>query len=64
MSEEGLLLVAGPFATDGEKRGILILDVGSIQEAEPHIKEDPMVKEGRLNYELLEWWTMKGSVIK
>ena len=64
LHEEGLLLVAGPFGGTSDKRGILIIDVGSVAEAEPLVQEDPMVKAGRLNYELLEWWTMKGAVIK
>ena len=64
LADKGLLLVAGPFGGDGDKRGILIFDVGTVAEAEPLVKDDPAVKAGRLNYELLEWWTMKGSVIK
>lgn len=64
LSDKGLLLVAGPFDGHPEKRGILIFDVGTIEEAEPHVKADPMVQAGRLAFELIPWWTMKGSVIR
>lgn len=64
LADEGVLIVAGPFGGNGEKRGILIFDVGSVEEAEPYVKADPMVKVGRLAYELLPWWTAKGTVIK
>jgi uncharacterized protein len=61
MHEKGVLAIAGPFDGGGEKRGILIFDLGSVEEARPYVDEDPMVKAGRLTYELLEWWTMKGA---
>ena len=63
LADKGLLIVAGPFDGDHDKRGILIFDVGTVEEAEPYVKEDPMVKAGRLNYELLPWWTMKGATL-
>ena len=64
LADEGLLIIAGPFDGDNDKRGILIFDVGTVEDAEPHVQRDPMVKAGRLNYELLPWWTMKGAVLR
>ena len=64
LAEEGLLLIAGPFEGDHDKRGILIFDMGSVEEVEPHVKNDPMVQAGRLTYELLPWWTMKGAELR
>jgi len=61
LAEKGILLVAGPFDGDSDKRGILIFDLGSVEEVEPYVQNDPMVKAGRLTYELLPWWTKKGA---
>jgi len=63
-AEEGKINIAGPFGDDTEKRGILIFDVESIEEAEKILAEDPAVKAGRLKYELHPWWGAKGSVLK
>lgn len=60
---KGILLVAGPFGGDTEKRGIVIYDLGHPTLARPYVDADPAVVAGRLDYELLEWWTKKGSVI-
>lgn len=59
----GVILVAGPFGGAGTKRGIVIYDLGNASEAAPYVQRDPAVKAGRLEYELIEWWTKKGSVI-
>ena len=64
LADRGLLIIAGPFDGDYDKRGILIFDVGTVEEAEPLVNDDPMVKAGRLNYELIPWWTMKGATLR
>lgn len=64
LTEKGILHLAGPFGDDGDWRGILILDVATVEEAEKYVKEDPMVKAGRLTYELHKWWGGKGSSLK
>lgn len=64
MSEKGLICIAGPFGDDTEKRGILLFDVETMEEAEAWIKKDPMVIAGRLNYEIHPWWGAKGSILK
>ena len=64
LKEEGKVLVAGPFGDDTEKRGILIFDVATLEEAEEAVKTDPMVQAGRLTYEIHPWWAKKGTVLK
>lgn len=63
-AEEGKINIAGPFGDDTEKRGILIFDVNTLEEAEKILAEDPAVKAGRLKYELHPWWGAKGSALK
>jgi len=64
MAEEGVVLMAGPFGDDTEKRGILIFDVATKEEAENWVNQDPMVKAKRLTYEIHPWWCAKGSKLK
>ena len=59
LAAKGHVLVAGPFGDNGDKRGILILDAGDIEAAKPWVEADPMVKAGRLSFELHPWWTAK-----
>lgn len=57
LAEEGKLIVAGPLGkNDQTYRGIFILDVTSIEEAEQLLVTDPAIKEGLLNYELYKWY--------
>lgn len=63
-AESGQIVVAGPFGDDTEKRGILIFDVDTQEEAEAILKEDPAVKAGRLTYEIHPWWGAKGTILK
>ncbi len=64
LAEQGLVVLAGPFGDDSEKRGILLFDVGSVEEAEKLEADDPAVVEGRLKMEFHPWWTAKGTVLK
>ena len=49
------LLVAGPFGDNGDLRGIFVLRVASLKEAQDLCATDPMVKSGRLLVELHPW---------
>jgi uncharacterized protein YciI len=60
----GKIVVAGPFGDDTDRRGILIMDVETMEEAEAIVKEDPAVQAGRLTYEIHPWWTAKGTVFR
>jgi uncharacterized protein YciI len=55
------LQVSGPFGDDTEKRGILIFDLESVEQAEALIDLDPMVIHKRLSYECHPIWLAKGT---
>jgi len=56
LADEGKLIVAGPFLDNGELRGIFILDVPTLEEAEKLTNTDPAVQSGRLVMELHPWY--------
>jgi len=59
LAEIGKLVINGPlidsFTTNGEIRGIGALKAKSLEEAQELIGTDPMVKVGRLVFELHTW---------
>jgi uncharacterized protein YciI len=59
LGEMGKLVINGPLldslATSGEIRGIGVLKTNSIAEAHELISTDPMVRVGRLIFELHAW---------
>jgi uncharacterized protein YciI len=63
LGEMGKLVINGPlldsFATSGEIRGIGVLKTSSLAEAQELISTDPMVKVGRLIFELHTWMVGK-----
>ena len=63
LGEMGKLILNGPlldsFATGGEIRGIGVLKTSSLAEAQELISTDPMVKVGRLIFELHTWMVKK-----
>jgi len=63
LEEQGLQL-AGPFGDDGEKRGVLLFDLATVEEAALLIDKDPMVIEQRLIYECHPLWLAKGSTLR
>ena len=62
--DDGKILVAGPFGDDGNWRGIFIFDCDTEEEVKALLATDPMIKTGRLDYELHPWWTGMNSVFK
>ena|SRR2546425_3304874 len=54
------LIVAGPFGDNGDLRGIFVLRVASLKEAQDLCATDPMVKSGRLVVELHPWRIPEG----
>jgi uncharacterized protein YciI len=57
MVADGKLVVAGPFMkNDAELRGLFILNVPAIAEAEVLLQSDPAIKEGFLRAELFNWY--------
>lgn len=63
LGEIGKLVINGPlldsFAMSGEIRGIGVLKTESLAEAQELISTDPMVKVGRLIFELHAWMVDK-----
>lgn len=57
LADEGKLAVAGPFMkNDANYRGIFILDVKTIEEAQALLKNDPTIKEKIFEAELIPWY--------
>lgn len=55
--EQGKLVVAGPLGkNDKTYRGIFILNVSTLEEAESLLQTDPAIKEGLLDAELYNWY--------
>ncbi|MDO1501259.1 YciI family protein [Winogradskyella maritima] len=55
--EEGKLIVAGPMQpNDNNYRGIFILDVRTIEEAEKLMQTDPAIKAKYLKPDLYQWY--------
>jgi uncharacterized protein YciI len=62
--ESGKAVAGGPFLDDGNIGGILILNVGSAEEAHSLAETDPMVKVGRLALEIHPWFAARGIMKK
>ena len=66
LGDMGKLVINGPlldsFATSGEIRGIGVLKADSLAEAQELISTDPMVRVGRLIFELHAWMIDKNSL--
>jgi uncharacterized protein YciI len=56
LAAEGKLVLAGPFADDGDLRGIYVFDVATVAEAEALTKTDPAIQAGQLVMELHPWY--------
>lgn len=63
LQRQGLIVVNGPFAdqSDIRLRGMSIFACG-IAEAARHNDDDPLVRAGRLSYDLMEWWVGAGTL--
>jgi uncharacterized protein YciI len=62
MAASGSLVLAGPFAEDGELRGVFIFKVATIDEARALAEADPAVQAGRLVVDLHPWHVPKGAL--
>jgi len=55
--DENKLIVAGPFGkNNNDFRGLFILDVATIKEADALLETDPAIKEGYLKAEFYKWY--------
>ncbi len=64
LAKAGKILVAGPFADDGNWRGIFIFDCPDSLEVKRLLDTDSAIASGRLRYEIHPWWTAKGGSFK
>ncbi|PYP85508.1 MAG: hypothetical protein DMF61_16330 [Blastocatellia bacterium AA13] len=62
LAELGKLVLAGPFFDGGEKAGVFIFKVDSIEEAKGLTDSDPAVIAGRLKIELHHWSVPRGML--
>ncbi|WP_421752736.1 YciI family protein [Croceimicrobium sp.] len=60
----GQLDLAGPMGDDTELRGIVVLRVPTLEDAEACVKADPAVQANRLSYEIHPWWAAVGSKLR
>ena len=63
MGAEGKLVVAGPFADNGDLRGLYVFRVGSAEEAKALVASDPAVQAGRLRFEIHPWYAAKNITV-
>jgi uncharacterized protein len=64
MYEAGKMVIAGPFdeQQDQTMRGMCLYRVTTLDEARKLAEQDPSVKAGRLQVEVLAWWVEKGHM--
>ena|SRR5687767_1284875 len=63
LAKEGKIIMAGPMGTDGDLRGIFIMDCKDSTEVESFVNTDTAVITGRLRMEYYPWWSEKGKYI-
>jgi uncharacterized protein len=56
LAAEGHLVLAGPFVDAKPKRGLFILNTGSMEEASQWVKADPAVQAGIFTFELSQYY--------
>ena len=56
LSEKGFMVLAGPFISDGDLRGIYIFDTDNIATADSLTRTDPAIQSGHLRMELMLWY--------
>lgn len=55
--EEDKMVLAGPFGTnDRDYRGLFLLNVTTVKEAEELLATDPAISAGYLSYEMTPWY--------
>lgn len=56
LAQASKLVLAGPLMEDKSKRGLLIFNVTTIEEAEVLVKTDPAVKAGVFDYDMTKYY--------
>ena len=62
LSAERKLVLAGPFQDGGERRGVFIFKVPTLEEAQRLTDTDPAVAAGRLKIQLHKWSVPEGML--
>jgi uncharacterized protein YciI len=64
LHKEGKLLKGGPVEdySGRNARGIFVLTTSSQEEAREWMKDDPLIKAGRLVPEMMKWYVEKGQL--
>lgn len=60
LAEIGKQVISGPCTDGGDLRGVSVLKVASLEEAEALAAADPSVQVGRLRFELHPWMVEEG----
>src|SRR3954454_25234208 len=60
LADIGKQVISGPCTDGGDLRGVSVLKVGSLEEAEALAAADPSVQVGRLRFELHPWMVDEG----
>ena len=63
MGAQGKLVIAGPFADNGDLRGLYVFRAASAEEAKALVESDPLVQAGRLRFELHPWYAAKNITV-
>lgn len=63
MAEAGQLLLAGPLMDAPPKRGLFVLNVDNLEEAEALVRTDPAVAAGIFDFELAKWYGSAGVMM-
>ena len=61
MAASGDLVAAGPFGDDGTLRGIFVFGTADRERVRALVAEDPAIKAGRLEAEILSWSIPEGE---
>jgi len=64
LAEEGKLALAGPFGkNDRQYRGIFILAVTTVEDAQKLVETDPVIKSGMMIAELTPWYGSAATML-
>ncbi|MCB9178066.1 MAG: hypothetical protein H6590_01390 [Flavobacteriales bacterium] len=60
--ERGLIVMGGPYGpNDVRWRGLLLYDCETREEVEGYLRQDPLVRRGRLAYTIAPWFGAVGT---
>ena len=63
LHEAGKLILAGPFRSKTDLRGIFLFDSESVEEVAGWCHEDPGIRSGWLRVEIHPWYSARGITI-